>query len=298
MESTALKDIIIGHHLAIDPESIIRIGEGSWRARSPSGPMVLRFIPQGANRADKAIRTLERFPDSPFLALQPLREFFRCEGGSMAVLEWIPGSTLREANRDELPLFFDRLARWHLGNAGTLPLYSRYTDREYRSIGEFIDGEVDCHLGILGLHRQEKACSDILEPLNSGFTTYIHGDVHTGNILRRPDGSFALLDPEYLHVGCSYMDLDYIDWWGIEPDPAPWWIIRDHARESVAAYFSALGVAAGEIPAVMKAVCLLGALRSHTDSVRFGTGDSEQARTRVRLILDGRLPEEWMGSFR
>ncbi len=223
--------------------------------------------------------------------LQPLRDFVRCEGGMIAVLEWIPGSTLREANQDEMPLFFDRLARWHRGNAGKLPLYSRYTDREYRSIAEFVDGELECHLGILGLHEQEKSCLSILEPLASGIVTYTHGDVHPDNIIRRHDGGFALLDPEYLHVGCNYLDLDYIDWWGIEADPAPWWVIRDQARESVTAYFAALGVDARGISAIMKAICLLSTLRSHTNAVQFRTGDSDRAQARVRLILDGGLPE-------
>jgi hypothetical protein len=290
MESATLKSVLSSHDLAINPESVVRISEGSWRAQSPSGPMVLRFIPQDARYAHRAIRTLEQVPPSPFLMLQPLRDFVHCEEGAIAVLEWIPGSTLREANQDELPLFFDRLARWHKGNAGTLPLYSRYTDREYSSIAEFVDGELECHLAILGLCDQEKSCRDILEPLTSGIATYTHGDVHSGNIVRRPDGGFALLDPEYLHAGCNYLDLDYIDWWGIEPDPAPWWVIKDQARESVAAYFAALGVDARGIPAIMKAIRLLSALRSHTNSVQFRTGDSDQAQARVRLVLDGRLP--------
>ena len=81
-----------------------------------------------------------------------------------------------------------------------------------------------------------------------------------------------------------------MDWWGIEPDPAPWWIIREQARASVMAYFSARGVSTGRIPAIMKAVALLSALRSHTNSVRLCSGDPGRAMSRVQQILDGGLP--------
>lgn len=289
MEADSLRDILHGRGIEIEPGAIVRIGECSWRAQGRAGDMILRFIPQEAHRVRRAFRAIPQMRSSSSLSLQPLLDMIQSEGGALAVLEWVPGSTLRETSQDELPVFFDRLAQWHMANAVRNPLYSRYTDCEYRSIGEFLDGEVDYHLGILGLHRQEKACSDILEPLTSGFTTYIHGDVHTGNIVRRPDGSFALLDPEYLHVGCNYLDLDYIDWWGIEPDPAPWWIIKEQARASVSAYFAALEITPSDIPAIMKAVCLISSLRSHTDSVEFHTGNSDLALARVRSILDGGL---------
>lgn len=59
------------------------------------------------------------------------------------------------------------------------------------------------------------------------------------------------------------------------------------------AYFSALGVFERDIPAIMKAVSLLTALRNHTNAIRLGTGDPGQAVARVRLILDGKLPVAW-----
>lgn len=153
MEEMSLRDILHGRGIEIEPGAIVRIGECSWRAQSPAGAMILRFIPQEAPRVCRAFKAIPQIRSSSYLSLQPLLDMIQCEGGAIAVLDWMPGSTLRETSRDELPVFFDRLARWHMANAVRNPLYSRYTDCEYRSIGEFIDGEVDCHLGILGLRR-------------------------------------------------------------------------------------------------------------------------------------------------
>lgn len=49
--------------------------------------------------------------------------------------------------------------------------------------------------------------------VNSGFVTVNHGDVHPGNILN-PNGTYHLLDQEYMHIGLNLLDLGYIDYFG------------------------------------------------------------------------------------
>jgi hypothetical protein len=174
-------------------------------------------------------------------------------------------------------------------NAGAVPLYSRYTNLEYASIDDFLSDELTFHLRMADHPFPREACWELLKPLAAGFPTYTHGDVHPGNVIRRPDREYTLLDPEYLHIGVNYLDLDYVDWWGLEADPPPWWVIRLRARQSVAAYFAAVGAEARTIPSIMAAVCLLTTLRSHTNAVRLGTGNCAKVLARLRRVMDGGL---------
>lgn len=279
--------VLTCRELAVDPDSVVALGPRSWRADAADGPVVLRYVPDDNARAQRAIATLGQARDGRFDLLQPLRRFAPCEGGAVAVLDWIPGTTLRAGDRHELPEFFERLAKWHRANTGTLPVYSPYTGLEYRSISAFLDDELAHHLDQLGTLDRRAACRSMLQPLAGGVTTYTHGDVHPGNILVQNDRAFVLLDPEYLHIGCNFLDLDYVDWLGLEPEPTPWWTIREHRRECISRYFASLGSPTDSIFAVMTAVCLLTALRSHSNALKHETGNSGEVRLRIEKILRG-----------
>ena len=209
------------HDIEVDTESVAELGPNAWRAQTASGQVVIRFVGQEYLRASRAINTMLEQPTSRFDLLQPMRKCFPCEGGVVAVFDWISGTTLRQTRRRELPLFFTRLAHWHSSNKGVLPMYSRYTGEEHVSLDDLLTAELLIHLDFLCLADLGKACRDMLWPLATGFPTYIHGDVHPGNVVRQPGGEYILVDPEYLHVGCNYFDLDYVDWWSVEADPAP-----------------------------------------------------------------------------
>jgi aminoglycoside phosphotransferase (APT) family kinase protein len=287
MQTDVVRRLLARADLAVDADSLAQLGPRSWSARTSEGAVLLRLVQQAEVHAVRAFDALMHASQERFPLLQRLHRCVPCDGGLIAVMEWIPGTTLREGSQDDLPAFFEQLARWHLGNAGSLPLYSRYTNLECASVEDFLSEELTLHLQMTGDRLPRDACWELLEPLALGFPTYVHGDVHPGNVMRRPGQGHALLDPEYLHIGVNYLDLDYVDWWGLEADPAPWWAIRVQARESVGAYFAALDADGRTIPKIMTAICLLTTLRSHTNAVRLGAGNCADLVARVRTIMEG-----------
>jgi hypothetical protein len=273
--------------LGDNPETAVRLGPSAWRVQLPEGLFVARLIRTENAEAHGAISTLLDQPRSSFRLLQRLQKCIPCDGGMIAVFDWVTGATLRDAAGHELPSFFSHLAKWHQGNAGLGPVHSRFTQCDYGTLVDFLTDELDYHLRHIKLNFRNEAIYSLIKPLSLGFPTYIHGDVHPGNIVQCENGHFVLLDPEYLHVGCNYLDLDYVDWYGVEVDPPPWWVIKEQAKESAASYFNALGVASELIPAIMKAVCLLTALRSHTNAIQFDTGDSAQELDKIKSVITG-----------
>jgi len=271
--------------LSIEPDSVIVLGPHSYRAESSAGPVVLRFIPEEDVLSHRAIKTLALGHDGQFNILQPLRNSFLCEGGTIAVFDLIAGTTLRRGDRSELPLFFEKLALWHLSNAGAFPIFSRYTGLDYDSMSAFLEDELAYHINQLETKDCHSTCLELLKPLASGITTLIHGDVHPDNIIVRHDRTFMLLDSESLHFGCNFLDLDYVDWIGVESEEIPWWTIREHRFESVLRYFSFIGASTNSIPEVMTAVCLLTALRFHSNALKHEAESCSSAKSNIMRIL-------------
>jgi hypothetical protein len=219
MRTDTLKRILADVGLPVDAASVSQLGGSAWAARTAEGPIVVRLVQRSDVNALRAVRCLQDGSPERLALLQRLLRCVDVDCGVLAVMEWLPGVTLRNEHRDELPAFFERLASWHRENAGATPLYSRYTGREYPTVEEYLSDELSFHLKTASGVVSRAVCWSCLKPLSRGFPTYVHGDVHPGNIVRQPDSTYRLLDPEYLHIGVNYLDLDYVDWHGLEQDP-------------------------------------------------------------------------------
>ena len=271
--------------LDLVPGSVVQIGPTSCKALASQGPVVIRLVRAGDPRHRQFLRAIRLRSAQRVGMLQHLLGTAACGGDVVAVLEWLHGTTARESGPHLLPRFFGSLAAWHRDNQCDLPIYSPYTGEEYSDLASFLDGETSHHLKILGRPALETRCLELLRPIATGFVTLLHGDVHPGNILHAADGTFRLLDPEFVHVVCNFLDLDYLDWLALEPSPTPWWVIGDYARPSTAAYFNAIGIPETNVPPVMTAVVLLTALRSHTNAQRYTPDGMEEMKLRIERIL-------------
>lgn len=271
--------------LGLVPGSLEQIGPRSWKALASGGPIVIRVVPPGDSGQGRLLATYRSRSPAQVGMLQHLRSAACSEDDTLAVFDWIDGATAREVGPHLLPRFFESLANWHRDNVCELPVYSPYTAEDYSDLSAFLDGETSHHLRVLGRPDLEGRCRHLLRPLAAGYVTLVHGDVHPGNILYAADGSFRLLDPESVHVSCNFLDLDYIDWLALEPDPTPWCVIREYANDSVAAYFDAIGMPEAHIRPVMTAVVLLTALRSHTNGMKLAPDTLERSRLRIEGIL-------------
>ena len=271
--------------LGLVPESLVQIGPASCRAMASHGPVVVRLVRGADPHHGQFLSVVSRHSRDQGGLLQHLRHTVSCGDDIVAVFDWLLGETAREAGLHRLPRFFETLAAWHRDNRCDLPVYSPYTGEEYSDIARFLDGETSYHLRILGRPALQGRCCELLRPIAAGFVTLLHGDVHPGNILYTADGTFRLLDPESVHMGCNFLDLDYIDWLALEPSPTPWWVIREYAHQCAAAYFGALAIAETNIRPVMTAVALLTALQSHTNGQRYAPETMEAVKLRVEQIV-------------
>jgi aminoglycoside phosphotransferase (APT) family kinase protein len=271
--------------LDLVPESLVQIGPSSCRALSSHGPVVIRLVRTADPHHRQFLRALRRRSPDQVGLLQQLQGTVPCGDEVVAVFDWLQGTTARETGPHLLPRFFEALAAWHRDSRCDLPVYSPYTGEEYSDVAAFLDGETAYHLRRLARPALEGRCWELLRPIAAGFVTLLHGDVHPGNILHAADGTFRLLDPESVHIGCNFLDLDYIDWLALEPSPTPWWVIREYAQQSVAAYFSASGIDETKVRPVMTAVALLAALQSHTNGQRYTPDTMEESKLRIERIL-------------
>ena len=272
--------------LDLVPGSVVQIGSASCRALAAHGPVVVRLVRPGDPRHAQFLHTMRDHSPWQNGLLQRLLSTATCAGDTVAVFEWLHGDTARTAGHHLLPRFFESLARWHRQNRCGGQVYSPYTGEEYPDLAAFVDGEARDHFRVLGRPDMEDRCLSTLRPIAAGFTTVLHGDVHPGNILHAEDGTFRLLDPEYVHVGANFLDLDYIDWLALEPSPVPWWVIGDYGCASAGAYLRTLGIADTDADPIMRAAVLLTALRSHTNAQKYSPDKMEEMRHRIERILE------------
>jgi hypothetical protein len=216
--------------------------------------------------------------------IQPVSDLIEFGNYVIAVLDWIDGDSLKEANLDLLPNFFSLLSDWHKKNINTDAIYSPYTDEEYESVDVFIEAEVIFHLNNAGLSTLARKCIALLSALNYGYSTILHGDIHPGNI--QFDGSrFMLLDPEYVHCGINVLDLDYVNFDASPAKESPWWEITLRATECLYAYFADDTDSKDHIGEIMKSVKIINSLRSISNSLIYKTGTTNCAIEHFRNEL-------------
>jgi len=216
--------------------------------------------------------------------VQPVRWILQIDQGGIAILDWVDGVSLKEANREMLPRLFSALRDWHESNRDLGSIFSPYTKDSYSCIAEFVEAETEIHCRNAGLTEIQSRAIDRLQGLDYGFVTLLHGDVHPGNILVNED-RLTLLDPEHVHCNVNLLDLDYVDLWESPTAEAPWWSIAKYASACVDEYFKGCGLPADQIQAAMQSVRLLTALRAVTNSLHYETGQTAGAIANLDAIL-------------
>ncbi len=212
----------------------------------------------------------------------------RANDGDVACWEWIDGTDLRTEHRELLPEAFDALGRFHLQQKHTGPVYSSYTHREYRSVQEFVAGELAVHCSDLADRDQlQNRCASVLTNLEAGYATFIHGDFHPGNIRFNGRDTF-FVDWGLAHNSSNLMDLDYVHSVSLEYEGTrPWWCVGpEEAPAVLATYSEACGLSHHSVAASHRAVMLLTELRTRTNArTRNNIAGMTLARANIERLL-------------
>lgn len=186
-------------------------------------------------------------------------------GGSIAIWEWLPGQDLRGEHRHRLPEAFAELGRFHTRRRHDGPVVSPTTLLHYPSLAAMLAAEVD-HLCTPHPPELRGHCAAALSSLLPlGYATFIHGDLHPGNVMLTPRGlvftdwgyaipSLNLFDLEYVHS----IELGY-DFWAYMCPP--------ESLPLLDAYFASSGLAPADGRRAHLAVMLWSELRMHSSFV-------------------------------
>lgn len=202
-------------------------------------------------------------------ALAPCLIFtIRLDEGSVAGWEWLEGIDLRHQHRDYLPQAFAKLGQFHANQRHEGVVYSLITRQGYNTPKELLESE---HKFLCTYHDDEitRKAMSAFSVLEAGYPTYIHGDLHPGNIHLTGKG-IRFVDWSYSISSLSLFDLSYVETICFEAtDGNEWWSITpDKSKKVLPAYFDASGLEEDHIDQILQAVMLWTKLWAYYNSIR------------------------------
>ena len=267
------------------PESIAQIHpiqRNSFHIQHMYRPTFLKWIPYDDDKGNSEIQKYKEILDANDIFIPEFIGSIPSPDGVLALWEWLGGTDLRTENRQEIPHAFAMLGKYHKKKRKQSSLKSDITRKEYKSIPDLLDAEVE-YLWTFSNESLKNDCRRLLAVLENGFPTLNHGDVHPGNMVFS-EGEIYLVDWGYSHFGFNFSDLSYLWDNNIYSNcPDGWWMIQgEEAEKSITAYLEAIGLS--KLPArdIMLAVMLRNQLYSNTNAI--ANGLEEEATECENLI--------------
>lgn len=251
----------------INEQQLEPIQEGAYRLHTAPSYFI-KWIPNDDQLGQNEIwvnRTILKKVTIPTPRL-----FFTIRGAeaTIACWEWLEGVDLRFQHREWLSVAFAMLGDFHRQQRNSQPVDSLITHRSYTSIGELLKIELEflCAYHDRSVHRKAR---EIFALLEVGFPTYIHGDLHPGN-LRLFGDDLRFVDWSYCKNSLSLFDLGYVDTITFDSTELnEWWRITPEESISVLpAYYNACGLGRVDYTQIHYAVMLWAKLWSYFNCVK------------------------------
>jgi hypothetical protein len=201
--------------------------------------------------------------------------------------EWLDGIDLRYQQRNLLPQAFEQLGYFHAQQRHTNPVSSLVTHGTYDTLKDLLEAE----LAFLTRYHAEAVRQEVMTAftlLETGFATYLHGDLHPGNI-RITEQGLKFVDWGYCTSSLCFFDLGYIQTINFD-DPEEdnhWWCITpEEAQLVLPAYYKACGLGGYDYFHIHRAVMLWSKLWAYHNCIKNGDEFSaEKCRKHIARLI-------------
>jgi thiamine kinase-like enzyme len=265
-----------------------QIQQDVFRLSADSDPYFMKWIP----RDNKAVHDELGAHEAGRLASEELAPSLKAvleqSGGRIAIWEWLEGGDLRVDRRDRLPEAFSVLAAFHQRRRHDGPLISPHSRQQFSSASDLVSAEQAQLVPLVEAPAQGTAGA-CLDRLRIGYGTYIHGDMHPGNVLATAAG-LRIVDWSLSIPSLNLFDLDYVESVALDPPSKFWAYMLPPESESVLkAYASRCGLEGSDILQVHLAVMLwreLGYLEHFLKAGAKKVRQARQSRARIAQLLE------------
>lgn len=236
------------------PFDLTPVKDNVYRLSAGARDLLLKWIQDGETMHDEVRANRDGLRGDPIAP--PMVAAFEEEGGTIACWEWLDGADLRTSQRHLLPRGFGELGAFHLRRRHDGPVVSPRSRLEHASVAEFVAAEKEVLLPLVD-PASRRLCAEVLDRLLLGFGTFIHGDVHPGNIILTADG-LRFVDWSLAIPSLNLLDLEFVESLPLVPQMATWQYVPPPAEAHAVldAYASACGLGAADLRRAHLAVML------------------------------------------
>ena len=251
-----------------------------------SPPYFIKWIPENDTRGNNEIWVNQNILANAKIPTPKLVCTAKTENATIICWEWLEGTDLRLQHRDKLPEAFALLGAFHAEYRCEKSGESLVTRRIYKSPGELIAADLEflCSLHDTNVYTLSKK---ILKILEEGFPTYIHGDMHPGNIRSTRNG-LKIVDWGYCQQSLNFFDLGYIQSEDLVTDGSdPWWNITPAETGKVLpGYYASCELSHLDPYQVQHAVMLWSELWSYSNAIKNGIhSGAEIAKQNIARLI-------------
>jgi len=269
----------------VGPFALAPVKDNVYRLAAGAQTFLLKWIPDGESMHDEVRANRDGLLGDPIapLMVATLEE----DGGTIACWEWLDGADLRAPQRHLLPRAFGELGAFHLRRRHEGPVVSPRSRRVHPSVAQLVAAEKEALLPLVE-PASRQLCAEVLDRLLLGFGTFIHGDIHPGNIIMTADG-LRFVDWSLAAPSLNLLDLDYVESVPIQPQPLTWpCMLSPEADAVLATYASGCGLSAVDLRRAHLAVMLwrdIGYLQSFLERTPRRPDREDSIRARILQMI-------------
>ena len=260
------------------------IQENAFEVRTESCSYFVKWIAEDDEYGQNEIRINQEILADNELPAPRLVEVIKTSAARIACWEWLNGSDLRQNERQHLARAFERLGQFHKKQRHHGSVYSPITRQPFLSAKELLDD--DWNFLTTACDIPQYARRSHLAPLETGYPTIIHGDMHPGNLRLTANGLY-FVDWGFAQPSLNLFDLDYIHAIALDPNP-DWWIIRpDEAASVLPSYYQSCGMDGANQSQLQRSIMIYTELHSLYNATQKNNQEgAAHCRIHLKILCD------------